>query len=163
MWREIKKLLHSDVRSSVDLELVVKDRMLRGKELANVFNDYFTSLEKSTHDTTATKYLGTRNAHTAFLKPTDPHQVYATFVSLKNSKSIDVNGLQIRPIKFAFDLLLPVITHIFNLSLSTGIFPGKMQHAKVTVLYKSRDKNILSNYRPVSVLPVISKGLEKYL
>lgn len=46
LWHEIKKLLHSDVRNSVDLALVVEDRTLRGKELANVFNDYFTSLEK---------------------------------------------------------------------------------------------------------------------
>lgn len=84
-------------------------------------------------------------------------------MSLKNSKSRDVNGFQIRPIKFVLDLLLPVLTHIFNLSLSTGIFPRKMQHAKVTVLFKSGDKNKLSNYRPVSVLPVLSKGLEKVI
>lgn len=83
LWREIKKLLHSDVHNSVDFELVVEDRTLRGKELANMFNDYFTSLEKSTHDIAVTKYLGTRNAHTAFLKPTDPYEVYAIFMSLK--------------------------------------------------------------------------------
>lgn len=134
LWREIKKLLHCDVRNSVDLALVVEDRTLRGKELANVFNDYFTSLEKSTHDKSVTNYLGARNAHTAFLQPTDPHEVYTTFMSLKNSKSRDVNGLEIRPVKFVLDLLLPVLTHIFNLSLSTGIFPEKMQHVKVSLI-----------------------------
>lgn len=38
-----------------------------------------------------------------------------------------------------------------------------MQIAKVSVIYKSGDKNKLSNYRPVSVLPIFSKGLEKVI
>lgn len=82
-------------------------------------------------------------------------------MSLKNSKARNINGLQIRLIKLVADILSPAPTHIFNLSISTGTFPQKMQCAKVSVIFKSGDKSVFSSYRPVSILPVISKGLEQ--
>uniref|UniRef100_A0A8C5P977 Reverse transcriptase domain-containing protein n=1 Tax=Leptobrachium leishanense TaxID=445787 RepID=A0A8C5P977_9ANUR len=59
--------------------------------------------------------------------------------------------------------LTPALTHIFNLSLSTGSFPSAFKHALVTPLLKkpSLDTNSPSNYRPVSLLPFKSKLLEK--
>ena len=52
---------------------------------------------------------------------------------------------------------------IFSLSLKTGIFPEKMKIAKVSPIFKKVDKSILSNYRPISVLPCFSKILERIL
>ena len=50
--------------------------------------------------------------------------------------------------------------HIFNLSLSTGIFPDKLKIAKVSRIFKNGEKDLLTNYRPISVLPCFSKILE---
>ena len=50
---------------------------------------------------------------------------------------------------------------IFNLSISTGIVPGKLKKAKVIPIYKKDSAEIFSNYRPVSVLPCLSKILER--
>lgn len=74
-----------------------------------------------------------------------------------------MDDLEIRPIKYAIDLLAPVITHIFNASLSTGVFSRNMQVARVIVIHKGGDKNNIGNYRPVSILPILSKGLEKII
>ena len=52
---------------------------------------------------------------------------------------------------------------IFSLSLKTGIFPEKMKIAKVSPIFKKGDKSILSNYRPISVLPCFSKILERIM
>ena len=52
------------------------------------------------------------------------------------------------------------ITLIINQSLTTGIFPDKLKIAKVTPVFKKCDKKIINNYRPISVLPVISKVFE---
>lgn len=82
-------------------------------------------------------------------------------MSLKNSTSRDINGLQIRPIKYVLDLVVDVLTHIFNICLSNGVFPEKMQHAKVIVSFKSGNTNELTNYRPVSVLPVFLKASKR--
>ena len=48
-----------------------------------------------------------------------------------------------------------------NLSINSGIVLARMKLARVVPLYKSGDKRLLSNYRPVSVLPVFSKFLDK--
>ena len=52
---------------------------------------------------------------------------------------------------------------IFSLSLKTGIFPEKMKIAKVSPIFKKGDKSILSNYRPISVLPCFSNILERIM
>ena len=54
-----------------------------------------------------------------------------------------------------------MIAHICNVSFQTGVFPNKMKIAKVIPLYKSGEKNIFTNYRPISLLPQFSKILEK--
>ena len=53
--------------------------------------------------------------------------------------------------------------NIFSLSLKKGIFPEKMKIAKVSPIFKKGDKSILSNYRPISVLPCFSKILERIM
>ena len=52
---------------------------------------------------------------------------------------------------------------IFNTSIETGTFPELMKVAKVVPLFKSGDSFILDNYRPIFLLPVISKVLEKLI
>ena len=53
--------------------------------------------------------------------------------------------------------------NIFNLSLSTGIFPNRLKVAKVTPIFKKGEKSSISNYRPLSVLPCFSKILEQIM
>ena len=52
---------------------------------------------------------------------------------------------------------------IFKKSISSGIFPDKLKIAKVTPIFKSGDQSLVSNYRPISVLPVFSKLLERIM
>ncbi|MCZ6924569.1 MAG: hypothetical protein O7D30_03750, partial [Rickettsia endosymbiont of Ixodes persulcatus] len=58
-------------------------------------------------------------------------------------------------------VIAPCLTFIYNFAMSSGTFPKKMQIAKVLALFKGGNKNELGNYRPISILPVFSKGLEK--
>ena len=61
-------------------------------------------------------------------------------------------------VKQTIDSVIGPLTHIMNLSLSSGIVPEQMKVARVIPLFKS---GILTNYRPVSVLPAFSKFLER--
>ena len=53
------------------------------------------------------------------------------------------------------------LTYIINLSINSGVVPDQMKLARMVPLFKSGDKRLFSNYRPVSVLPIFSKSLEK--
>lgn len=57
--------------------------------------------------------------------------------------------------------LLPLT--ILNLSLTQGFFPDEMKLARIVPLYKAGDPMLRKNYRPVSVLPLLSKILEKLM
>ena len=57
--------------------------------------------------------------------------------------------------------MCPILKIIINQSLTTGVFPDKLKIAKVIPLYKKGDDRILDNYRPISLLPSISKVFEK--
>jgi hypothetical protein len=50
---------------------------------------------------------------------------------------------------------------IFNISLITKHFPNKWKLTNVTPVLKKEDKNIIGNYRPISLLPISSKFFEK--
>ena len=56
-----------------------------------------------------------------------------------------------------------VVTKLFNLSISSGTFPTKWKLSSVVPIHKSSDKGSSKNYRPISLLPILSKLLEKHV
>ena len=80
---------------------------------------------------------------------------------LKRKKSTGVDDLTTSMIKDSENSIAPILSHVINLSLNTGTFPNAWKLAKVTPIYKSGPVNDPENYRPKSVLPVISKIIER--
>ena len=71
-----------------------------------------------------------------------------------------VGGVSARLLKEADSIIVPFLTNLFNPSISTRIFPRDWKLAKVTLIYKDDKKCIPDNYRPISVLPAITKLIE---
>lgn len=74
-----------------------------------------------------------------------------------------MNCLQIKPIKHTIEVLASILTHIFNLAVSTGLFPEQIQISRVMLIHKGGDENNTANYEPISILPTFSKELLKIL
>ena len=55
------------------------------------------------------------------------------------------------------------LRHICNLSFNTRVFPWELKVANIVPIFKSGDDMLFSNYRPVSVLPVFSKVIERLM
>jgi hypothetical protein len=64
-------------------------------------------------------------------------------------------------IKFIGDEIANPLSHIFNISLNSGVFPAKLKLCRVIPIFKSGDILNCDNYRPISLLSSISKVLEK--
>ena len=107
--------------------------------------------------------LPNSNKDSLFLEPCTPNEIQNIVNSLKNSKGLGLDGFSTSIIKQIITTILSPLTTIFNKSLESGVFPEKLKLAKVTPIYKSDDKKLLSNYRPISVLPIFSKILEKLM
>lgn len=93
------------------------------------------------------------------------HEVNEDFVleelnKLNINKSTGLDGIPARFVKDAADIIKGPITFIVNLSIKSEVFPTDMKLAKVRPLYKKKSKLDAGNYRPVSMLSIISKILE---
>ncbi|CAH2096615.1 unnamed protein product [Euphydryas editha] len=59
------------------------------------------------------------------------------------------------------DILCPIITFMFNFSISTSTFPSTWKDADIIPLPKKSNPTTISEYRPISILPFLSKALER--
>ena len=75
--------------------------------------------------------------------------------------SASIDDLSTRVLKDAFEYLVPQLTYMFNCSLRTSLFPDEWKRATVVPLQKSGDKSDVNNLRPVSLLPLPGKLLER--
>ena len=85
------------------------------------------------------------------------------FKSLERSKAPGHDGLDVNIITSVYELIKKPLLKIFNESIDLGISPENMKIAKVRSIFKSGKKELLTNYRPISVLSCFSKILERIM
>ncbi len=93
--------------------------------------------------------------------PVNVETIILTIKSLKETRSVGSDGISMRFIKDALYVIAFNITCIINTSIVTGIFPTSWKHAIVMPIFKTGDVANPNNFRPISLLPIISKILEK--
>lgn len=79
---------------------------------------------------------------------------------LNPNKASGPDEISPRLLKELHSQVAPILTHIFQLSLDTGIVPDDWKHAVISPVYKKGDKSKASNYRPISLTCIASKLLE---
>ena len=95
--------------------------------------------------------------------PTTFEEVYKIIHCFKNKSSTGLDNISPKLFKFFPVKILSCFVHIFNLSMSEDKFVTRFKHAKVVPVLKSKDKYDMDNFRPISLLPVASKILEKII
>jgi hypothetical protein len=137
--------------------------------IANEFNNFFSTIGSKISesvlptDRPPDSYIPNRPENSPELNFDfiSPCHVLAIIKSLSNKNSLDLDGLSLKFIKFiAHDICGP-LAHIFNLSLTQGIFPEKLKTSRIVPIFKSGEKNLCDNYRPISLVSSLSKILEK--
>ena len=98
-----------------------------------------------------------------FVKETTPHEINQIIQSLKSSNTTDIFGISTKFVKIACTALEGTLSLIFNNSIKEGIFPDAMKLAKVIPIHKGDSRYVVSNYRPISLLPILSKIFEKIM
>ena len=90
-------------------------------------------------------------------------EVFSLLTSLDVTKASGPDGISAHMLKAIAATIAPVVTKLFNLSITTGSFPWTAKSSLVVPVPKSTDHTSPSNYRPISLLAILSKVLEKYI
>lgn len=95
--------------------------------------------------------------------PVTQEQVAAIIASLRSNCATGWDNIPALVIKQSQNVLVAPITHVCNISITTGVFPNSFKKAIVTPVFKGGNRNHVTNYRPISVLSALSKILERIL
>ena len=131
------------------------------QQIAELFNSYFVSV-----------FAAPSEAHSLSVPSTPSHptlneleipvgMVLTTLKQLDINKATGSDGIPVRLLKKTADQIAPSLTMLFNKSLRLGIFPEDWKLANIVPIFKEGKRDLVENYRPISLLPVISKVLER--
>ena len=166
-WKIIKNIVPNK-KSTANINLESENELERAEE----FNELFIDVGKRTFEKTQNNLNiinfnyenpeRTENHENFFrAEPVDVNTVILTIKHLKNTNSTGSDGIALRYINDSLPVIINYITTIINTSIVTGTFPSLWKHATVIPIFKNGDRNDINNYRPISLLPILSKVLEK--
>ena len=138
------------------------------RSICSEFNNYFVNvadkLNKSKYTTTQPydfiQFLNNPSSSSIFLSPITSAEIIDIISKLDNRKSNDISPKLLKALSSSFS---NVLSYLFNSCMLSGVFPDELKIAKVIPLYKAGNSNLMSNYRPISILPTLSKIFEKLI
>ena len=169
-WKTINNLLGKKAKQTIVNELDMNKNILQDpQEIVEGFNEYFSNIGPNLASNIAmancnfeTYVQKAKSEFTAF-QPTTVTDVTQMLSGLSNNKATGIDKISCKIIKIAAPAIADSLTYIFNQAITLSTFPDQWKVARVTPLYKSGQRNIPGNYRPISVLPAISKIMERIL
>ena len=167
-WQILNEILGRNKKSKLPSYINYNGQVVNdNKRIANIFNEYFVNagLVASNNVQSTQKhftdYLPPRVCSYLFFSPTNANEIIDIAKGLKSSFSCGYDNINSHFVKQIVHNIVSPLVYILNLSLSTGIVPDPLKVAKVIPVYKKDDSNLVKNYRPISLLPIFSKFLER--
>ena len=164
-WRTINKLIgrSNDTTYPPILNPDTNEMITDSQEKANIFNNWFLSCNNLD---TSNVYLPT--------PPTEPdirlsnikiteQEVYDQLQTINTAKACGCDGISAQMLNKAGDSIVKPLTKLLNICIETNKFPSMWKKANVIPIYKKDDKENVGNYRPVSILPSLSKIFERII
>jgi hypothetical protein len=156
-WKVFKELLNKqEIKETIEPDLM-------NKEKANRFNHYFATIGTEIKNKlgiidTNVKY--NKNKGFSFSEVSE-ETVGKLIDKIRIGVATGADGISARILKDCKDEILPTLTALVNLSFRTNTFPESMKAATIKCLHKKNSTEDPSNYRPISILPIISKVFER--
>ena len=169
-WQHINEVLsRGKSKSELPNFIICGDKTLtNNKEIADCFNKFYSNIGpqlansiKSPPNQSYSQYLNEQIKSRLNFTPVTTEEVLKIIGNLKSKSSSGHDGISSIILKEIKHSIAPILTLCINQSIFTGIFPNLLKNAIVKPVYKKENPNLMDNYRPISLLPIISKVFEK--
>ena len=162
-WKTVKSLkkAYNQIPTLKTDSIIASSNTAKASLLNNVFSQNFNT---STHRLTDIDFM---------TDPSSPYpeEIFCTeegvsnlLLALDTSKASGSDGISGRMLKGTSHSIVPVLTNLLNLSIKTGKIPQKWKTSSIVPIPKSQtNTDDPCNYRPISLLPVVSKLLERHM
>uniref|UniRef100_A0A3P9KPY0 Reverse transcriptase domain-containing protein n=1 Tax=Oryzias latipes TaxID=8090 RepID=A0A3P9KPY0_ORYLA len=166
-WRVLNDILSRRTKTTV-IPDALEQCQTNNLSLPDIFNNYFCSVGKSLSQNihppggaNYNAYLQGNYPNSFFLKPTCKTEVVNIINKLRSSYTVGADYISSNIIKAIVNEIAEPLAYTINLSLTHGKVPKITKIAQIIPIYKSGDKNDTKNYRPISILPTLSKVFER--
>ena len=172
-WKTINETLSRHKREQkVPTSIICENKIINDPmSIANAFNDYFaniganlvSTINANDNNENYKQYLTIPSNKVCIFNAITEYQVIEIIDKMENKSSSGHDSISNKIIKFCKDQISKTLTIIINQMLHSGIFPTNLKISKIIPLHKKSDVNLLSNYRPISLLPTLSKIFERVI
>ena len=171
VWKCLKDILPTSSEISPHVINVNGANVTDSTSIANAFNDFFTTNAVNiTKDIPRPPYC--KEGYQIICNANDDcsqftiQPILLDFVikeidHMSIDKATGEDGISCKILKLSKHVIAQSLTDIINKSLNTGVVPRAWKLARVVPIFKSGDTSCLNNYRPISILPIVSKIIEK--
>ncbi len=167
MWKYLKEMLPGNAKPNPKGLLIDSQIVIDPKCMSNVFNNYFTSIgqDLACQLPPAPPFIPPETLEIpAFTFPS----VTSEFVQIKlqnmpENKAVGLDKLPCRLLRAAAPIISEHLAYILNLFLQSGKLISEWKHDKVLPLFKSGPAMETNNYRPIFILPILSKLLKRFV
>ena len=139
------------------------------QEMTEEFNNFFPNIGPTLANKIPSANIcnpivdSSSHQNSFFLERISPIEVFREIMHLKENKANGSENIPTKYIKLAGELLAPMLCNTFNQCLLKGKFPKNLKIAKIKPIYKSGPKELMTNYRPVSMLSPFAKIFERLI
>ena len=192
VWKSVKPLFSDKITVKEMIKLTENGGILSSDtDIADTFNDYFSSVVQNLN-IPRENFINTNLCINPVLEITEKYKHHQSIISinkkmrekglpkfsfhlvtleetfkevalLSDKKASQASDIPVKILKENRDLIAYFILHNFNNALSCSEYPASLKYADITPIFKKDDKTDKTNYRPISILPNLSKIYERFM
>ena len=168
-WNTVNNLIGKTSNKNSIKRLVVNGNIIDNNiDISSKFNDFFSSVANDLESkipislNQPSYFFPIPRQNSFFARRVSVNECSIIISKLKNTKYC-LNSLPVKILKLCSDKLSPMITKLLNESLVSGVFPDFLKIATVIPIFKSGNREDVSCYRPISIVPLFSKIFESVM
>ena len=153
--------IDGEVRHFIRKKYAALKKFRQSKFRQSNFSSVFTPSRPNTHLADANNSIPLRTDQTLSDVTINVNEISECLNVLDTSKACGPDGIPSRLLKECHQQIAPSLYDVFNHSLVSGRVPSEWKSANITPIHKKKQKEPAENYRPISLLPIISKVMER--